>query len=110
MRLEVVFYREAFGAEPVRDWLRGLDRTSKKTIGEDIKTVQFGWPLGMPLVRSLGGCLWEVRSNLANTTVRIIFVAAKGKMILLHGFIKKTRTTPQAELELARKRAAKVLK
>lgn len=110
MRLEVVFYREAFGAEPVRDWLRGLDRASKKTIGEDIKTVQFGWPLGMPLVRSLGGGLWEVRSNLANTTARIIFVAAKGKMILLHGFIKKTRTMPPAELELARKRAAKVLR
>ena len=110
MRLEVVFYREAFGAEPVRDWLRGLDRTSKKTIGEDIKTVQFGWPLGMPLVRGFGGSLWEVRSNLANTTARILFVAAKGKMILLHGFIKKTRTTPQAELELARKRAAKVLR
>lgn len=110
LRLEVVFYREAFGSEPVREWLRGLDRTSKKILGEDMKTVQFGWPLGMPLVRSLGGGLWEVRSNLANTTARILFVVAKGKMILLHGFIKKTRTTPQAELELARKRAAKVLK
>ncbi len=110
MRLEVVFYREAFGAEPVRDWLRGLDRASKKTIGEDIKTVQFGWPLGMPLVRSLGGGLWEVRSNLVNTTARILFMVVKGKMILLHGFIKKTRATPKAELELARKRAAKVLR
>ena len=107
-RLEVVFYREALGAEPVRDWLRGLDKTSKKTIGEDIKTVQFGWPLGMPLVRGLGGGLWEVRSNLVNRTARILFVVARGRMILLHGFIKKTRATPQAELALARKRAAKV--
>ena len=57
VRLEVVFYREAFGSEPVRDWLRGLDQASKKIIGEDIKTVQFGWPLGMPLVRGLGGGL-----------------------------------------------------
>lgn len=109
-RLEVVFYREAFGSEPVREWLRGLDRTSKKIIGEDIKTVQFGWPLGMPLVRSLGGGLWEVRSNLVNTTARILFMVAQGRMILLHGFIKKTRATPPAELALARKRAAKVLR
>jgi phage-related protein len=109
-RLEVVFYREAFGSEPVREWLRGLDRTSKKILGEDIKTVQFGWPLGMPLVRGLGGGLWEVRCNLANTTARILFVVAQGRMILLHGFIKKTRATPPAELALARKRAAKVLR
>jgi phage-related protein len=109
-RLEVVFYREAFGSEPVREWLRGLDRTSKKIIGEDIKTVQFGWPLGMPLVRGLGGGLWEVRCNLANTTARILFVVAQGRMILLHGFIKKTRATPPAELALARKRATKVLR
>ncbi len=108
MRLEVVFYREVFGSEPVREWLRSLDRASKKTIGEDIKTVQFGWPLEMPLVRSLGSGLWEVRSNLVNMTARIIFVVGKGKMILLHGFVKKARTTPKAELDLARKRAAKV--
>lgn len=63
IHLEVFFYRETSGREPVREWLRSLDRDAKKTIGEDIKTVQFGWPLGMPLVRSLGGGLWEVRSN-----------------------------------------------
>lgn len=107
--LDVVFYREVSGREPVRDWLRSLDRDAKKTIGEDIKTVQFGWPLGMPLVRSLGHGLWEVRCNLPNRIARIIFVAAKGRMMLLHGFIKKTRTTPKADVELARKRAAKML-
>jgi len=110
VRLEVVFYREAFGSEPVRDWLRGLDQASKKIIGEDIKTVQFGWPLGMPLVRGLGGGLWEVRSNLVNTTARILFMVSQGKMILLHGFIKKTRATPRTELDLAKRRAAKVLR
>lgn len=53
-RLEVFFYKETSGREPVREWLRSLDKAAKKTIGEDIKTVQFGWPLGMPLVRNLG--------------------------------------------------------
>lgn len=59
--LRVVFYRSASGREPVRDWLRALDRESRRVIGNDIKTVQYGWPLGMPLVRNLGGGLWEVR-------------------------------------------------
>lgn len=107
--LDVVFYRETSGREPVREWLRSLDREAKKTIGEDIKTVQFGWPLGMPLVRSLGHGLWEVRSNLPNRIARVIFVTAKGRMILLHGFIKKTRATPKEDIELARKRATKLL-
>jgi len=107
VRLDVVFYRELSGREPVREWLRSLDRQAKKTIGEDIKTVQFGWPLGMPLVRGLGGGLWEVRCNLTNTIARIVFIVAQGRMILLHAFIKKTQTTPKAELELAKRRAAR---
>lgn len=108
IRLEVVFYRELSGREPVRDWLRDLDRQAKKIIGADIKTVQFGWPLGLPLVRSLGGGLWEVRSHLPNTTARVIFTIARSRMILLHGFIKKTRATPKSELDLAKQRAAKI--
>ena len=107
--LDVFFYKETSGREPVREWLRSLDKEAKKTIGEDIKTVQFGWPLGMPLVGNLGCGLWEVRSHLENTIARVIFVVARDQMILLHGFIKKTRATPKTELDLARKRAAKVL-
>lgn len=61
--LRVVFYRTASGNEPVREWLRGLSRAEKKIIGEDIKIIQFGWPLGMPLVRKLDTGLWEVRST-----------------------------------------------
>ncbi len=62
-KLRVIFYRTANGREPVRDWLRSLNRESKKIIGDDIKTVQNGWPLGMPLVASLGGGLWEVAAR-----------------------------------------------
>jgi phage-related protein len=108
VRLTVVFYREASGKEPVRDWLRSLDRTSKRTLGEDIKTVQFGWPLGMPLVRGLSGGLWEVRSRLRDTMARVIFIIEDGYMVLLHGFIKKSRATPKLDLDLARKRATNV--
>ena len=80
----------------------------RKSIGADIKTVQFRWPVGLPWVRSLGAGLWEVRSNLADRTARVIFAIDGGEMILLHGFIKKTRKTPAAELELAKKRVGKI--
>ena len=50
MRLRVVFFKSEADTEPVRDWLKELQRADRKVIGEDIKTVQFGWPLGLPLV------------------------------------------------------------
>ena len=73
----------------------------RKTIGEDIKTVQLGWPLGMPLVRHLGGGLWEVRTRLDNRIARVLFVLSGSTMLLLHGFIKKQQETPKADLDLA---------
>jgi hypothetical protein len=63
MRLNVVFFRTSSGAEPVRKWLKSLPMAFKKSIGEDVKTVQFGWPLGMPLVEKLEPYLWEVRTK-----------------------------------------------
>ncbi len=106
--LRVVFYRTASGREPVRDWLRALDRESRRVIGGDIKTVQYGWPLGMPLVRSLGGGLWEVRSRLRGGIARVIFFAERNVMVLVHAFIKKSQKTPQEDLTLARRRAAEL--
>lgn len=106
--LRVVFYRTASGREPVRDWLRALDRESRRVIGNDIKTVQYGWPLGMPLVRSLGGGLWEVRSRLRDGIARTIFFAERNVMVLVHAFIKKSQKTPQEDLTLARRRAAEL--
>ena len=76
----------------------------RKTIGEDIKTVQFGWPLGMPLVGHLGGDIWEVRVKLENRIARILFALDGKNMILLHGFIKKQQATPKPDLDLARER------
>ncbi len=77
----------------------------RKIIGEDIKDVEFSWPTGMPLVRSLGKGLWEVRSDLTQGRIaRVLFCVQHGRMVLLHGFIKKTQKTPDADLELALKR------
>jgi phage-related protein len=91
--------------KPVRDWLKGLPSSEdRKRIGEDIKTVEFGWPIGMPVCRPLGDGIYEVRTSLAqNRIARVLFyIDKKGRMVLLHGFIKKTRKTPDEDLELAR--------
>ncbi|RME01888.1 MAG: type II toxin-antitoxin system RelE/ParE family toxin [Bacteroidetes bacterium] len=108
VRLQVKFYRADSGDEPVRDWLRSLDDEAKKAIGEDIKTVQFGWPLGMPLVRKMEPGLWEVRTSLRTRIARVLFTVKDNRMVLLHGFIKKDRKTPQPDLNLARSRKRKL--
>jgi phage-related protein len=59
----VRFYRSDTGREPVLEWLRGLDKEDRQTIGLDLMRVQFGWPIGMPLVRNLKDGMWEVRSR-----------------------------------------------
>lgn len=103
--LPVRFFQQESGNEPVRDWLLSLPADERKLIGDDIKTAELGWPVGMPLVRPMGAGLFEVRTDLPNGKIaRVMFCAHKGKMVLLHGFIKKTQKTPKADLDLAKKR------
>lgn len=104
-RITAIFYRTESGNVPVIEWLRELGRPDSSIIGSDLRLVEKGWPLGMPLCRSLGDGLYEVRSDLPNgRTARIIFFVKDGKMGILHGFIKKTQQTPQSDIMLARKR------
>lgn len=104
MRLQVFFYRTSSSAEPVREWLKALPTEERKIIGDDLKTAQFGWPLGMPLIRKLEADLWEVRSRLPNRIARVVFTVEGNRMVLLHGFIKKSQKTPVEDLQLARQR------
>ena len=108
-RVQAVFYRTEAGGEPVRNWLKGLPTEDRKRIGADIKTVEFGWPVGMPVCRSVGAGIYEVRSDLTqNRFARVLFYFDKtGRMVLLHGFIKKTRKTPEEDLDLARRNKKK---
>jgi phage-related protein len=103
-RIEVCFYQTAAGEMPVRDWLLSLSRDERRQIGEDIKTVEFGWPIGMPVCKGLGRGLYEVRSDLRDRTARAMFLIDGNQMVLLHGFIKKSQATPKGDLDLARKR------
>lgn len=108
-RLHVVFYRSDSGSEPVRRWLKALPVSHKKAIGEDIKTVQFGWPLGMPLVEKLSPYLWEVRTKVPDGIARVLFTVDGQLMVLLHGFTKKTQRIPQREITTAKTRLRRYL-
>ena len=104
-KIPVVFYRTPSGTEVVRDWLRALDLADRHAVGLDLMRVQYRWPVGMPLCRSLGDGLWEVRSALpSNRIARVLFSVQQGRIVALHGFVKKTRKTPNEDLELARRR------
>lgn len=108
-KLTVRFYKNLAGKEPVREWLLELDPKDCKTIGVDIKTVEFGWPIGMPVCKCLRRGLYEVRSNLKVGIARTIFCIEESTMILLHGFIKKSQKTPTKEIDLAIKRKKEIL-
>ncbi len=108
-KIPLAFYRTATGNEPVRTWLRGLDRADRLAIGADLQRLQYRWPVGMPLCRALGNGLWEVRTNLPGKTISRVIVCFHGGVIYaLHGFIKKTRKTPDEELAIARRRKQEV--
>ncbi len=79
-------------------------------MGTNIKTVEFGWPVGLPVCRSLGDGLWEVRSRLNKRIGRVIFYISDDSMWLLHGFIKKQQKTPATDLDVARKRKKEIQK
>jgi len=106
--IPVQFFRLDSGREPVREWLKDLQSEHRKTIGEDIKTLQFGWPVGMPLARKIEDGLWELRSHISAGIARTFFTMFDDKIVLLHGFVKKSRKTPTKELAIAKRRLGKL--
>lgn len=101
-KIPVVFFTTSAGNEPVREWLQELDKGDRQEIGSDLRTLQYGWPVGMPLCRSFGEGLWEQRSKLPGRRIaRLIFAFDHGTLVVLHGFIKKTQKTPRADIDLA---------
>ena len=110
-KLPAVFYASSMGNEPVREWLKkDLDNDDRKTVGIDIATAEYGWPIGMPTCKSLGHGLYEIRSDISSKRIsRVIFAEYKGHMLLLHAFIKKTQKTPKQDIDLASQRLKEVI-
>lgn len=107
--VSAVFYASSNGTEPVRDWLVALPKDYRKAIGVDIKLVEFGWPIGMPTCKPMGSGLFEIRTDLGKKVIgRTLFCFHKNKMVLLHGFIKKSQKTPKPDLDLAKKRKREI--
>jgi len=108
-RTPFVFYRSPQGREPVREWLHGLPVGDRHVIGQDLMRTQFRWPVGMPLVRAMGEGLFEVRSTLPSQRIsRVLLCHFDGVLVGLHGFIKKTQSTPKSDIYLARQRMKEV--
>ena len=106
-QLPAKFFESVTGSVPVREWLLSMSSENRKAIGKAIRTVEFGWPVGMPLCRSIKGYkgLWEIRTDISDGRIaRVFFCVHEGAMVLLHGFIKKTQKTPIRELDVARGR------
>ncbi len=109
-KIETYFYQNNSGREPVREFLQEFSKEDKRIIGGDIKTIEYGWPIGMAVCKPLGNGLYEVRSTISSKReIRIIFYIRSNQMILLHGFIKKSQKTPDKELELSKKRKKEVM-
>lgn len=104
-KIPLIFFRTGAGAEPVREWLKGLLEEERRAIGQDLLRAQWRWPVGMPLCRPLGKGLWEVRTDLpTKRTARVLLCLYREHLVALHGFVKKTRATPSEDLALARVR------
>ena len=110
-KIPLIFYRTTAGSEPVREWLKGLDESERQAIGKDLLRAQWRWPVGMPLCRPMGTGLWEVRTNLpTRRTARVLLCVYREHLVALHGFIKKTRATPDEDLALAHERRKELMR
>jgi len=108
-KIPAAFYATASRNEPVREWLKDLNDADRRIVGVDIATAEFGWPVGMPLCKSMGKGLYEIRSNISDRRIaRVIFAVVDQQMVLLHGFVKKTQKTPKPDLDLATKRLKEI--
>lgn len=104
-KMPLIFFESQSGIEPVRDWLRELPEEERQAIGRDLLRAQWRWPVGMPLCRPMGNGLWEIRTDLpTKRTARVLICLHRNHLVALHGFIKKTRATPEDDLALARRR------
>jgi len=109
-KINVEFFKSGSGNEPVREWLLSLTKVERITIGQDIRVVQLRWPIGMPLCKHIRNGLWEIRSSLPRGKIaRIFFSVHEGVLVLLHGLIKKSQTTPKHDLDLAESRLKQLL-
>jgi phage-related protein len=110
-KIPLIFFRSGNGVEPVREWLKELPQAERHAVGKDLLRAQWRWPVGMPLCRPMGDGLWEIRTDLpTKRTARVVLCLYRQHLVALHGFIKKTRATPEEDLALARRRQKELVR
>ena len=109
-KVPLIFFRSGRATEPVREWLKGLPDADRQAVGKDLLRAQWRWPVGMPLCRPMGNGLWEIRTDLpTKRAARVMLCLYREHLVALHGFVKKTRATPDEDLALARKRQKELM-
>lgn len=105
-KMLLIFYSDSRGGDPVRDFLDKLSKPARdKTLRAIAPLVEFGIGTHVLNTKKLKGTpLWEVRV-LGKDSVRILYaIAIANRVLILHGFIKKSQKTPTKEINLALKR------
>lgn len=99
----VVFYTDERGNEPVREFLRSLDRKTRARFDWSVEQLRVrNIQAREPLVRHLEGKVWELREESSTNIFRLLYAFVSSRRVLiLHGFQKKTQKTPRREMEVA---------
>lgn len=112
MEFEIIFYRDAKGISPIEEFLYNLKRVNNPLVEQTFKGLEKLKNRAYhrePLSKHLEAGLWELRVKAGTDILRIIYTFSKGRVIiLLHIFIKKQQKTPEAELEMAKKRLKEI--
>jgi phage-related protein len=105
MSYTLEFYSESVQDE-ILDWPDGI-QASFTRIAEQM--LEHGPNLGMPYTRAFSEGLFEIRTKGREGIGRAFFCMHVGRrVVILHGFIKKTEQTPAKELRTARQRLKEV--
>lgn len=103
---KIEYYVEENGRNPVDDFLEGLDKGTHARFLWSLEQVRVRNVIARePLVRHVEGKIWEIREESKTNIYRILYIFFTGKrIVLLHGFVKKTQKLPRKELEIALRR------
>lgn len=102
--MDVEFYKTAAGREVVAEFLDTLPPKDMAKVFRDIDLLaEFAPDLHEPYIKHIDGPIWELRSKFSSNIYRIFyFIWRDNKLVLLHGFTKKTRKTPPREIQTAK--------
>ena len=109
MAWDIEYYETHNGQEVIKDFIDNLQESTQTKLARQLDLLaEHGSQLGMPHAKAIGSGLIELRVR-GKQEVRVFYVFAVGKHIyLLHAFIKKSKTTPKKELDIARQRQAEI--